>query len=285
LIVPKAIDLPSCLELLKDGDLERYYMCLFSPEEHRHSLAALYAFHYEISRTRDIVSEPMIGEIRLQWWREALTGERKAEAMAHPVAEPLLAAIKRYRLPVSSLINLIDARVFDLYDDPMPGITDLEAYCGETSSALYRLASLILADGREIGPADSAGHAGVAQGITNLLIAMPRHAARGQLYLPGDLLARHLYSAEEYRARRNNEALAKVLADLRKIARDHLVAARRWLAECPDYLKPAFLSLTSIEPLLGAMEKGNYLPFETRLEPSRLGVLYRFWRAAKVGRI
>ncbi len=260
-------------------------MCLFSPEEHRHSLAALYAFHYEISRTRDVVSEPMIGEIRLQWWREALTGGREAEAMAHPVAGPLLVAIRRYRLPTPSFIHLIDARVFDLYDDPMPSIRDLEAYCGETNSAIYRLSSLILADGRDVGPADSAGHAGVAQGITNLLVALPRHAMRGQLYLPQDLLARHSYLPEDYRARIGTAALDEVLADLRQMARDHLTTSRRFLAQGPDYLKSAFLSLTSQMPMLKAMENSSYRAFETQLEPSRLAVIYRFWRAAKTGKI
>jgi phytoene synthase len=283
--VSNEFGLPSCLEILKNDDPERYYLCLFSPEEHRSALAALFAFNNEISRTRDIVSEPMIGEIRLQWWREALTGDRETEAISHPVAGPLLAAIRRYHLPTGSFINLIDARVFDLYDDPMPSITDLEAYCGETVSALYRLASLILADGRDTGTADSAGHAGVAQGITNLLTALPSHAARGQLYLPGDLLARHAYSLDGYRDRKSDEALSKVLADLRRMARDHLANSRHWLAQGPDYLKPAFLPLQSIEPMLKAMEKSNYRAFETRLEPLRLAVLYRFWRAAETGHI
>ena len=75
---------------------------------------------------------------------------------ANPVAAALDDAIVRFRLPRQALVDLIDARAFDLYDDPMPTLADLEGYCGETSSSLIRLGSLILADGSDPGAADAA---------------------------------------------------------------------------------------------------------------------------------
>ena len=135
--------------------------------------------------------EALAGEIRLQWWRDALQGEARGDVRANPVAAALDDTIVQFRLPRQALVDLIDARVFDLYDDPMPSLNDLEGYCGETSSSLIRLAELILADGADPGAADAAGHAGVAYAIAGLLRAFPWHARRGQVYVPADLLARH----------------------------------------------------------------------------------------------
>ncbi len=279
-----SIDADACLVALSKGDPERYWACLFSPASHRGALAALYAFNLEIARTRDLVSEPMIGEIRLQWWREALTGERADEAQAHPIAAPLVAAINRYRLPLKPLLDLIDARVFDLYDDAMPTLTHLEAYCGETASAVFRLADLILADGNAMGSADLAGHAGVAFGMTGLLTAMPWHASRGQCYLPADVLFRYGIGSDDYGSEHEVSKLKQALAELRQTARGHLAKARALLSSAPASAFPAYLPLVCVEPKLRAMENASYRPLSTRIEPSRLGMLFRFWLAARTGR-
>ena len=279
------LETDACLSALKQGDPDRYWACLFSPAPHRGALAALYAFNLEIARTRDIVSEPMIGEIRLQWWREALNGERADEANAHPIAAPLVAAMARYRLPVQSLLDLIDARVFDLYDDPMGTIPELEAYCGLTSSALFRLASIILADGGEIGSADLAGHSGVAFGIAGLLSAFPWHVARGQLYIPSTILERHQVKSEDMSARNETAELMQALAEMRQKAREHLSQARELLAGAPIATRPAYLPLVVVEPRLRAMEKSGYRPFASVIEPNRIALLFRFWRAAQTGRV
>jgi phytoene synthase len=177
-----------CETLLREHDPDRWLACLFAPWSHRKHLHALYAFSLEVARVREIVSDPMPGEIRFQWWRDALEGEERGDISAHPVASALLDTVKRFKLPRAALTNLVDARTFDLYDDPMPGMRQLEGYGGETSSAIIRMACLILADGRDPGGADAAGHGGLAFAITGLLRALPWHGARGQVYLPGDVL-------------------------------------------------------------------------------------------------
>ena len=78
-----------CAALVREADRDRYLATLFAPAEHRDALFALYAFNVEIARVRDLAREPMPGEIRLQWWREVLSGERDGEAAAHPVAAAL----------------------------------------------------------------------------------------------------------------------------------------------------------------------------------------------------
>ncbi len=125
-----------CAALVREADRDRYLTTLFAPAKHREALFALYAFNVEIARVRDLAREPMPGEIRLQWWREVLGGERQSEARAHPVAAALRETLMRYKLAASPLIGLIDARAFDLYDEPMATLADLRRYGLATDAAV-----------------------------------------------------------------------------------------------------------------------------------------------------
>ena len=87
-----------CAALVREVDRDRYLAALFAPADRRDALFALYAFSAEISRVRELAREPMPGEIRLQWWREVLLGERTGEAAAHPVAVAVMETISRHDL-------------------------------------------------------------------------------------------------------------------------------------------------------------------------------------------
>ena len=121
---------PTNLETLRDIDRETYLAMLYLAADKREEIATLWAFNAEIGRIRDIVSEPVPGEIRLQWWREVLAGDRTSEGASHPIAGALVELIKKYDLQVEALDNLLEARIFDLYNDPMPDRTTLEGYLG-----------------------------------------------------------------------------------------------------------------------------------------------------------
>ena len=211
------------------ADRDRWLASLFLPEGPRADVHALLAFSAEIASVRDHVSAPLAGEIRLQWWRDALADP--AAGRGHPLAETLADVIARRRLPVAALASLIDARVFDLYDDAAPSLIDLEGYLGETASALFQLSALILADGVDPGTAELAGHAGVAYGLTGLMRALPLTSGRGQCFLPADRLAAHGASRETVVAR---QATPGVLGRPRRTAR------RRAAASCdrPRSLAP-----------------------------------------------
>src|SRR5271156_3913741 len=116
-----------CAELVRAADRDRFLAALFAPLEHRQALHALYAFNSEVARVREVAREPLPGEIRLQWWSEVINGERDEEARANPVAAALLATVERHHLASSVLIDLIETRRFDLYDDTMAGLADLDA--------------------------------------------------------------------------------------------------------------------------------------------------------------
>ena len=103
-----------CEELVREGDPDRYFATLFAPAAFRPHLYALSAFSLTVARVREAASNPMAGEIRLQWWRDALQGEARGDVRANPVAAALEDAIVGRRLGRQPFVDLIDARVFDL---------------------------------------------------------------------------------------------------------------------------------------------------------------------------
>lgn len=263
-----------CAELVRNADRDRYLAALFAPAVHRDALYALYAFNIKIARVREAAREPMPGEIRLQWWREVVEGERGGEAGANPVAAALLATIRRYRLPAASLAELIEAHRFDLYDEPMAIVDDLETYARRTASAVIDLAARIL--GAEAW--EAAVPAGIALAMINLLHALPLHTARRQLYLPIELLQRFQVPVEAILARQTSEGLNAALAELRSIARRHLATLHRQLPHLPPQALAAFLPVALVRPSLARLERGDpFAPAE--LPPWRRQWL--IWRAAR----
>ena len=263
-----------CAELVRQADRDRFLAALFAPAEQRGALNALYAFNVEIARVRDVAREALPGEIRLQWWCEVLDGERREEAGANPVAAALLTTIERYRLATAKLQDLIEARRFDLYDDPMAGLADLEDYAAKTSSALIALAAQILG----VDAQAAAEPAGIAYGITGLLRTFPLHAARRQLYVPADVLERHEVPVHEIFAGQSSARLNAALAELRGLARRHLATAHERVLALPVAALPAFLPVALVRPSLDLLERRDaFAPAE--ISPWRRQWL--IWRAAR----
>lgn len=169
--------------IVRERDRDRYLSSFFAPDDKRPHLLALYAFNAEVSRVREVVSDPTIGMIRLQWWRDTLDAIYDgAGAAGHPVAEALAAAIAAGGLPKQALADLVTAHEFDLYQDQMPDLTALEAWLGETSSRLIQMAAMILDRDHAPQASEAAGLGGVAHGLA-LLLGDPRH--RGPFLPPG----------------------------------------------------------------------------------------------------
>ncbi|MEJ0093568.1 MAG: phytoene/squalene synthase family protein [Methylocella sp.] len=277
----KQPDYAYCETLLRRDDPDRWLASLFLPEAKRPHVQALYAFSLEIARVREIVSEPMLGEIRFQWWRDALQGLDAGDVGANPVAGALLDAIRRFSLPKSPLIELIDARQFDLYDDVMESIEALDAYAKATSSSLFRLSPLILMGEETAAVAGAAEHAGIAYALTGLLRAFPWHSARGQVYVPLGILRRHGLEPGDITAGRPSPAISAALADLRNLARRHLEAFLTRIEGLPERCRGAFLPVSLCEPYLREMEKPGYNPFETAVALPQWRRQWILWRAAK----
>ena len=264
-----------CAELVRAADRDRYLAALFAPAECRGALYALYAFDREVARVREVAREPLPGEVRLQWWTDVLRGERSGEASANPVAHALLATIERHRLAAGRLIDLVEARRFDLYAEPMRAIVDLETYARKTSSVVFALAAQILAGTEAEAVAEPAG---IAYGIAGLTRAFPAHAARRQLYVPLELLDRHGQRISDLFAGRSSAGLNSALAEMRNLARNHLLAVRDGMAALPAAALPAFLPLAVVRPALDRMERSDaFAP--GAVSPWRRQWL--IWRAAR----
>jgi phytoene synthase len=230
------------MELVR-GDRDRYLAALYAPEDRRANLFALYAFNAEIAGIRDRVSQALPGEIRLQWWRDVIAAKDAGAGAGHPVAEALLEAIGGHNLPREAFQNYLDARLFDLYDDPMPTRGDLEGYCGETAAAIIQLSSIVLDPAAASRSAELAGHAGCAQAITGLLRLLPLHRRRGQCYVPKDVLAAAGTSPGEFLAGDGGPNAPRAVAAMIALAREHLAAFERGAGDLPQALRPAFLPL------------------------------------------
>jgi phytoene synthase len=270
-----------CAGLVRESDPDRYYAALFAPADRRPHLLAISAFSGEVGRVRETISGPMPGEIRLQWWRDALSGEARGSVADHPVAAALTDTIERFRLPVQAFLDLIEARTFDLYDDPMPSTEDLEGYLGETSSALIRLGSLVLADGRDPGHADAAGHGGLAFGVAGLLRALPWHARRGQVFVTRDILERQGVTRDDIVMGRGGPGFLAALADMRELARRHLARFEELRSSIPAEIRSAFLPPALVSAYLTRMERPGYDPFTTVIEIPAWRKIVRLWRASR----
>ncbi|MEX0953737.1 MAG: phytoene/squalene synthase family protein [Rhizobiaceae bacterium] len=239
------------VELLREIDHERYLTALYAPPEKRAALTALYAFNAEIAAIRDKIHEPMAGEIRLQWWRDALVAGAGMHT-GNPVADALHDVIETHQLPRGAFERLLAARIFDLYDDPMPDTASLEGYCGETASSVIQLAALILDRDRASQWSDAAGHAGCAQAMTGLLRLLPLHRARGQCFLPAELLAAAGTSRDELIAGQARDALSRAVMAMAMLAREHFDAFANQAKGMPQSIRPAFLPLVPVPAYLSA---------------------------------
>lgn len=243
------------MEAARAADRDRYLSALYAPEDKRPALFALYAFNAEIAAVRDRIREPLPGEVRLQWWRDVIAAGTAQAASGHPVAEALVEAIRAYNLPQAAFQNFLDARIFDLYDDPMPSRNDLEGYCGETAGAIIQLASLVLDPSAAPAFANLAGHAGCAQAITGLLRLLPLHRARGQCFMPRDVLSAVGSSPEDFVSGDGGAGVAGALAAMIALADEHLSAFERGAPGLPVSLRPAYLPVALTRAYLNRLRR------------------------------
>lgn len=225
---------------LRDADRDRYFATLLLKEPERTAIQALYAFSADVASIRDRAREPVAGEIRLQWWADALKGTGHGNVRQNPLAAALLDAIERYGLPSGPLLRLVAARRFDLYQDPMPDVASFEGYAGETVSVLYQLAAMVLNGGTEVETGDAAGHLGVAHALAGHLRAFGFNASQGRIFLPMNIFAANGVTDGEILAGQESEALFAALGQVNDLAVEHLGKVQQAIAALPKPLRPAF---------------------------------------------
>ena len=267
-----------CQALVRASDRDRFVSALFAPAERRPHLFALYAFNLEVARVAEVAHAPLAGEIRLQWWHDALTNAGHGDVAGHPVASALLDTLERARLSAQPLLDLIEARRCDLYEQPMATVADFDSYVLRTSSALFLTAARIVAwDGREYG--ELAETAGLAYGTAALLGAVPLHASRGRINLPAELLAQHGADPADLLAGRATTAVSAVLAELAARATQHLEAFLRLAEHLPATARPALLPVATVPLMLRRLPVGA----RETLQPIEVAPLARIIALLRAG--
>ncbi len=238
-------------------DRDRFVTALFAPPPLRDDLFTLFAFNLEIARIRETVQEPLLGEIRLQWWKDSFDALWRGRPIGHPVADALAALIIRHGLPRAPFDRLLEARRFDLQDEPPPSLAQLQGYVADSAAGLGALAAQLLC-----GPHDesleAARQVGQAWGLIGLLRAHAFHIKRRRLLLPADLIAAHQLDTQELLAGAappGLTALAKQLADL---AAGHLRAARSLRRRVAAPAIPALLTARLADGYLAALRRSGY---------------------------
>ncbi|KKB79772.1 hypothetical protein VW35_04495 [Devosia soli] len=248
-------------QVLRESDRDRYLSTLALPAAKRDGVTAIYAFNADVAAIRERVSGPAPGEIRLQWWNDALTGDGHGAVRQNPLADALLTTLDRYALPPGTLQRLIGARRFDLYDDPMPDLETFEGYAGETASTLLQLSAMILNEGLTVEPGDAAGHLGVAQALVGHLRAFGFVASQGRIMLPWSIFEANGVREGEIFSGQDSDGLHEALAQIAELASEHLAQARRAIAALPRGLRPAFAILPVIEAQLQLWNRDSSSPF------------------------
>lgn len=228
-------DLTACAELLRRADPDRFMAAMAAPVAARAVLFPLYAFNAEVARAPWVSAEPMIAEMRLQWWRdtvEALGGE--GPARAHEVVAPLAGVVRGQGLPLDVMDRLVAARRWDIGRAPFADAAAFAAYLDDTGGGLMWLAARALG----AGPGDerAARAAGRAAGLAAFLRAVPELQARGRVPLvdarPEALAALARGGLGQWRRVRGGPALQLAMlagwqtgALLRQVVRDPGVVA------------------------------------------------------------
>jgi phytoene synthase len=269
-----------CAAQARAADHGRWLCSLFAPEAARRDLWALLAFNLEIARTREVVREPMLGQIRLQWWREAIAEAYAGQVRAHQVMAPLADAIARHRPPQAHFEALLEGRLRDLDDEPFETLTALEAYARATSATL----SLLMLDMFEVDDENArtaSAAIGTAWALVGLVRATPHLAARRRLMLPQDLMGG--INPETLFAGQPDDGLAEVLRAVIDRAAALLAEARRYRRKVPASALSALIPARLLDRQIARIRSAGFRVFDQPAEaPSALAPI-RLWWAVRTG--
>ncbi|WP_424981288.1 phytoene/squalene synthase family protein [Maritalea sp. S77] len=249
---------------LRELDRDAYLASLVLPQQARMSVQTLFAFAAELAAVRHRISEPMPGEIRLQFWHDALDGETHGDVESNPLAKALFETIETRQLSKVPLLRMVAARRFDLYQDPMPNQNQFEGYAGEVSSIVFQYAAQICATESEEPEQfnDASGHLGVAQTYTRALYSFEHDRRRAQVFLPLNVFEAFGLKDTDIFAGTEKDKIVQALNSCAEDARAHLDKARKAMGTCPGAAKSAFALWPFVESDLTnmqkALEKGDW---------------------------
>ncbi len=257
---------------IRGHDYDRYFATLFCPAELRPALHALYAFNLEIATVRETTTEPLIGQIRLHWWRDAIGAVFDGRPPAHPVATALAEVTAIHGLARTPFERMVDGRELELSAAPADDPATLESHAEATSSTLVGLALAVLG-ARGAEAENVALHGGLAWGLTGILRAARFHSV-GRNSIPPFGIRSKADGARREMVRRIAES-----------AREHLAAARLNESAIPRRAFAAILPIAYVEPYLDRLSRAGDDPFDRTVALSRARRQWRMTMAALRARI
>ena len=249
---PRSVQPSPLAKSLRDGDYDRFLTVLFAPPGTREALFALLAFNLEIARVRDAVREPMLGQIRLQWWREALAEAAVGKPRRHDVLEALTDA----GAPAALLDEMLTARETELEPEPPRTLAEFRAYASGTSGALSEAMAAILGGDETMRRA--ARGVGTAFGMIGILRATRFLAQRGRVLLPSHLLDESGTSVAALKEVRADAGLARAAERIADAAREELERARTQRRALPKEVCSAFLLMPLADAYLARLRAAKF---------------------------
>jgi 15-cis-phytoene synthase len=270
-----------CATLARAHARDQWLGALYASASARGALFALASFDYEIRHALKRARDPNLAAIRLAWWREVVSGERRDEAAGNPVALALRAAIDVYALPRAWLEAMLDARLQEMAPQDDFNLAAFRALADESEGARLRLAARIASGGQDLDKADAQAPAGMALALTRLLKELPFKAGSAPTLIPADVAARHGASAAEFDARQLSAGVIAACAELRGLARDEWAEAERRLKASDAAILPAFIPLGPLRLDLDRLDRNSDRPFDAVGEVSPLRRQWAIWRWAR----
>jgi phytoene synthase len=274
-----------CAEQVRRSDRDRFLTSLFADAALREDLFALYAFNIEIARTRDVVSEPTLGAIRLQWWREAIEklGEGDTPHGQHEVLEALAGTFARHKLAADDFVAAIEARMQDFEVTGFADQAALERYAEETAAPLFRLALKICGEEGEVAN-EAARNAAIAWGQLGLIRAMPYDLHHRRVTVPQTELEANGVTATQLIDRPKTTDLQTILKPQLASIGEHSRIARSLQHRLRRGARVALLPLTLADGYLATLRRNGSSPFDPRLARAGGPAQLRVWLNALWGR-
>lgn len=262
----------TCADMVYKDDHNRYLTTLFVDKDKRRSLLALYAFNIEISKVVDISKEPLVSQIKLQWWRDSIEDLKKGLVAKHPVIEELSKTLIHHQIPIDDLLIMIEARNNELLDNTPKTLDALISYCRQTAGTLNRLSLQVLKISDPHSHSNHAEDLGTAWGLIGIIRAISFHATAQRCFIPDELLEEADIKIEDIYKGKFSPQFSHAIQPICEKAEDILKQA---ITSVPNDAKYAFLLAPLARHYIKRLKTSSYDIQKVDFESGNLSKIMR----------
>ncbi len=271
-------DLSAAAKIVHEKDRDRFITVMMLPTVLREDAFTVYAFNHEVAKTKDTVSEGMLGRIRLQWWREAVAECYDGTPRRHEITRPLADIITRREIPKGLFDQLIDAREKDLEEEPVQTLSELMTYADATGGNSLKLAAWSIG-GKDDLSQQVAGKVGTAWALIGLMRSLPFHLRAKVQWMPEELVARHGVDGRKMRDLVVSKELNQAVGEIGSIAIDLIKDARESNHRLPKEISGIYQLAGLTQSYAKQLQKASWNPYDPSMaQPSgfrMLGLMMR----------